>query len=136
MSVIVLGVYLLTSAGSFTNPCLRCLKYLLFESIHIIFYFIFRDNNWFNAGEDKLCFKKIEARGPYEVGQAYTLRVRAVNAAGAGPWSIESDQVICKYKSLKPKVSFKGFASKEAVNFKAGETMMFEADIEGKKKSH
>ena len=59
--------------------------------------------------------------------------MRAVNAAGAGPWSIESDQVICKYKSLKPKVSFKGFASKEAVNFKAGETMMFEADIEGKK---
>ena len=80
-----------------------------------------------------MCFKKIEARGPYEVGQSYTLRVRAVNAAGAGPWSIESDQVICKYKSLKPKVSFKGFASKEAVNFKAGETMMFEADIEGKK---
>ena len=80
-----------------------------------------------------MCFNKIEARGPYEVGQSYTLRVRALNAAGAGPWSIESDQVICKYKSLKPKVSFKGFASKEAVNFKAGETMMFEADIEGKK---
>ena len=90
-----------------------------------------RDNNWFRAGEDKLLLNRIEARGTYEVGQPYALRVRAVNAAGPGPWSIESDQLLCKYAHLKPKVSFRGFASKEIVNFKAGDTLFVEADIEG-----
>merc|ERR1719331_2207594 len=39
-----------------------------------------------------------------ELGHGYAVRVRARNAAGPGHWSIESDQVVCRYKSLAPKV--------------------------------
>ena len=68
---------------------------------------LWRDTNWFRAGEDKLLLNRLEARAHYEVGQSYAIRVRAVNAAGCGPWSIESDQLTCRYKALKPKVTFK-----------------------------
>ena len=95
---------------------------------------LWRDNNWFRVGEDKLCLNRLEARGSYEVGQSYAIRVRALNAAGPGPWGLESDQLVCKYKALKPKVSFKEYASKEVVSFKAGDSMMVEAEIEGTKK--
>ncbi len=72
---------------------------------------------------------RAEARGFFEVGQSYAVRVRAVNAAGAGPWSLDSDQLMCRYKSLKPKVTFKGVAAKEVVTFKAGESMSFEVSV-------
>jgi len=97
---------------------------------------LWRDNNWFRVGEDKLCLNRLEARGSYEVGQSYAIRVRALNAAGPGPWGLESDQLVCKYKALKPKVSFKEYASKEVVSFKAGDSMMVEAEIEGEPPAH
>ena len=70
------------------------------------------------------------------VGQHYAIRVRALNAAGAGPWSLESDQLNCKYSRLRPKVSFKDVATKEVVTFKAGESMAFEVDIQGEPPAH
>ena len=70
------------------------------------------------------------------VGQHYAIRVRACNAAGAGPWSLESDQLNCKYSRLRPKVSFKDVATKEVVTFKAGESMAFEVDIQGEPPAH
>ena len=97
---------------------------------------LWRENNWFRVGEDKLLLNRLEARGPYEVGQHYAIRVRAINAAGAGPWSIDSDELVCKYKALKPKVTFKGVAAKEVVTFKAGETLAFEVAIEGEPPAH
>ena len=30
--------------------------------------------------------------------------MRARNAAGFGPWSLESEPVVCKFKALKPRV--------------------------------
>ena len=33
-----------------------------------------------------------------ELGQSYAVRVRARNAAGWSPWSIESEQLVCKHK--------------------------------------
>lgn len=97
---------------------------------------LWRENNWFKVGEDRLLLNRLEARGPYEVGHHYAIRVRAINAAGAGPWSIDSDELICKYKALKPKVTFRGVAAKEVVTFKAGETLAFEVDIEGEPPAH
>ena len=68
---------------------------------------VYRENNWFSVGHDRLKLCRLECRGSYEVGQHYVIRVRAVNAAGHGPWSIESDQMVCKYKALKPKITFR-----------------------------
>jgi len=61
-----------------------------------------------------------------ELGQAYSVRVRGKNAAGCGPWSIETDQLTCKHKALKPKVKLQG--NKE-VTVKEGETFTLVADI-------
>jgi len=97
---------------------------------------LWRANDWFECGSDKLCMNRLEARGQFEVGQHYAIRVRALNAAGAGPWSLESDQLNCKYSRLRPKVSFKDVATKEVVTFKAGESMAFEVDIQGEPPAH
>ena len=37
-----------------------------------------------------------------ELGQSYAVRVRARNAAGWSPWSIESEQLVCKHKVRSP----------------------------------
>merc|ERR1719472_673800 len=61
-----------------------------------------------------------------ELGHGYAVRVRARNAAGPGHWSIESDQVVCRYKSLAPKVKLncpKELALKET------DTLIVEADV-------
>ena len=42
---------------------------------------------------------------------------------------MDSEQCVCRHKSLKPKVAIKA-ESKEAT-FKAGETMVFWADVKG-----
>ena len=39
-----------------------------------------------------------------EVKMNYAARVRAINAAGPGPWSIDSEQLTPKHSSLKPKI--------------------------------
>ena len=82
---------------------------------------------------ERLCFNSFFF---LSVGQHYAIRVRALNAAGAGPWSLESDQLNCKYSRLRPKVSFKDVATKEVVTFKAGESMAFEVDIQGEPPAH
>ena len=45
--------------------------------------------------------------GGAELGKAYTVRVRAVNAAGPGPWSIESDQLVSNFDNQKLWQQFK-----------------------------
>ena len=86
-----------------------------------------KDMGWFKAGEVKMQYERGLVEG-VELGQAYAVRVRARNAAGFGPWSIESDQLVCKHKALKPKVSIK--AAKE-VTVKEGDTITLIADIQG-----
>merc|ERR1719166_82282 len=61
-----------------------------------------------------------------ELGQSYAVRVRAKNAAGWSPWSIESEQLVCKHKALKPKVKIEG--GKELV-YREGETATIFADV-------
>ena len=61
--------------------------------------------------------------GGMEVGQAYAARVRAVNAAGPGPWSLDSDQMVARYKALKPKIVFN--KTEKEFTFKVGDTMSF-----------
>ena len=45
---------------------------------------------------------------PVELGQGYAVRVRALNAAGASGWSMDSEQIVVRHKALKPKITFDG----------------------------
>ena len=67
--------------------------------------------------------------GGVEVGQAYAVRVRAVNAAGPGPWSLDSDQMVARHKALKPKIVFN--TQEKEFTFKVGDTMSFAVDVVG-----
>ncbi|XP_059095455.1 twitchin-like [Tigriopus californicus] len=62
-----------------------------------------KDNNYFPADEIKMQMERGDIKG-LETNQVYAARVRAVNAAGPGPWSMDSDELIPKHKSLKPKI--------------------------------
>ena len=85
-----------------------------------------KDLGWFKAGEVKMAMEHGVVEGGIELGHGYAVRVRARNAAGPGHWSIESDQVVCRYKSLAPKVKLncpKELALKET------DTLIVEADV-------
>jgi len=86
---------------------------------------LWKDAMWFRAGEVKMQAERGIVEG-MELGQSYAVRVRSKNAAGCGPWSIETDQLTCKHKALKPKVKIQ--ANKE-VTIKEGETFTLVADI-------
>jgi len=86
---------------------------------------VYREPAWFKAGEVKLAMERGVVEG-VELGQSYAVRVRAKNAAGWGPWSIESEQLVCKHKALKPKVKIAG--GKELV-YREGETATIFAEI-------
>ena len=58
---------------------------------------IWREPAWFKAGEVRMQMERGVVEG-VELGQSYAVRVRAKNAAGWGPWSIESEQLVCKHK--------------------------------------
>ena len=58
---------------------------------------IWRDPAWFKAGEVRMQMERGVVEG-VELGQSYSVRVRAKNAAGWSPWSIESEQLHCKHK--------------------------------------
>lgn len=86
---------------------------------------LWKDAMWFRAGEVRNQMEHGIVEG-MELGQSYAVRVRAKNAGGCGPWSIETDQLTCKHKALKPKVKIQG--NKE-VTVKEGETFTVVADI-------
>jgi len=86
---------------------------------------LWKDPNWFKAGEVKMQLEHGLVEG-VDLGTGYSIRVRAKNAAGFGPWSIESEQVVCKFKALKPKVKING--PKEIVA-NEDETVTVYADI-------
>jgi hypothetical protein len=86
---------------------------------------LWKDPNWFRAGEVKMQMEHGLVEG-VDLGSGYAIRVRAKNAAGNSPWSIESDQVVCKYKALKPKVKING--PKELI-LKENETVTVFADV-------
>ena len=87
-----------------------------------------KDNVYFLAGEQRHNLEFGEAGG-VEVGQAYAVRIRAVNAAGPGPWSLDSDQMVARYKALKPKIVFN--KTEKEFTFKVGDTMSFSVDVIG-----
>jgi len=89
---------------------------------------LWKDNAYFLAGEIKYNLEFGEAMG-VELDQGYAVRVRAINAAGPGPWSLDSEQIICRHKALKPKVTIK--SEHKEVTLKAGDTMTFWADVKG-----
>ncbi len=80
----------------------------------------------FRSGEIRHQLEFGEAGGA-ELGKAYTVRVRALNVAGPGPWSVESDQLVCRHKALKPKVTFRG---PKEITLKAGEALSLAVDIQ------
>jgi len=88
---------------------------------------LWREPHWFKAGEVKHQMENGVVEG-VELGQGYAVRVRSKNAAGAGPWSLESDQVVCKHKALKPKVKILG--AKE-MKLNEGETLTVQAEVPG-----
>ena len=87
-----------------------------------------KDNIYFLAGEQRHNLEFGEAGG-VEVGQAYAVRVRAVNAAGPGPWSLDSDQMVARHKALKPKIVFN--TQEKEFTFKVGDTLSFAVDVVG-----
>lgn len=86
---------------------------------------LWKDSVWIRCGEVRHQLEFGEATG-MELGKAYTVRVRALNAAGPGPWSVETDQLVCRHKALKPKVNFR--EAKE-ITLKSGETLSLGVDI-------
>jgi len=86
---------------------------------------LLREPNWFKAGEVKVDMDHGLVEG-IELGSTYAVRVRAKNAAGFGPWSIESEQVTCKHKNLAPKVKI--LEAKE-FTINEGETVTLIAEI-------
>lgn len=88
---------------------------------------LWREPAWFKAGEVKHQLENGVVEG-IELGQGYAIRVRAKNAAGVGPWSLESDQVVCKYKALKPKVKILG---PRELSLTEGDTLALLAEIPG-----
>jgi len=86
---------------------------------------LLKEPNWFKAGEVKVDMDHGHVEG-IELGSTYAVRVRAKNAAGFGPWSIESDQVVCKHKNLAPKVKI--LEEKEFI-VKEGETVTLFAEV-------
>lgn len=88
---------------------------------------LWRDMSWFRAGEVRMQFERGVVEG-VELGSSYTVRVRARNAAGFGPWSIESDQLTCKFKNLPPKVTL---AAEKEITVNEHETFTIFADIQG-----
>ena len=86
-----------------------------------------KEMGWFKAGEVKMQYERGLVEG-IELGQGYAVRIRSKNAAGFGPWSIESDQLVCKHKALKPKVKIDG---PKEMTVKEGETLTLFAEVEG-----
>lgn len=63
-----------------------------------------------------------------ELGKSYNFRVRALNAAGPGEPGPESQEYICKYKKLKPKINRK---SLQDITVLVDEPIKFDVDIQG-----
>ena len=81
---------------------------------------------WFKAGEVRMQMERGIVEG-VELGLSYAVRVRAKNAAGCGHWSIESDQLVCRHRALKPRVKIEA-GGRELV-LKEGDTLTVFADI-------
>ena len=88
---------------------------------------LWRDMQWFKAGEVRMQFERGVVEG-IELGSSYTVRVRARNEAGFGPWSLESDQLTCKFKNLPPKVTLE---AEKDITVNEHETFTIFADIQG-----
>lgn len=87
---------------------------------------LWKDPIWFKAGEVRMQIERGLVEG-VELGQSYAVRVRARNAAGFGHWSIESDQLVCRHRALKPRVKFE-ISGRELV-LKEGDTLTVFAEI-------
>jgi hypothetical protein len=81
---------------------------------------------WLKAGEVRMQMERGHIEG-VELGQSYAVRVRARNAAGFGHWSIESDQLVCRHRALKPRVKIE--AGGHELVLKEGDTLTVFADI-------
>ena len=87
---------------------------------------LWKDPMWFKAGEVRMQMERGIVEG-VELGLSYAVRVRAKNAAGCGHWSIESDQLVCRHRALKPRVKIEA-GGRELV-LKEGDTLTVFADI-------
>jgi len=88
---------------------------------------LWKDINYFRAGEVKMQYERGIAEG-IELGQGYAVRIRARNAAGFGPWSLDSDQFVCKHKALKPRVKLE---AEREMTIVEGQTLTVFASVEG-----
>ena len=61
----------------------------------------------------------------------YAARVRAVNAAGAGPWSLDSEKLVARHKALKPKIRFPDLGEAKELVLKEGSKMRLVVQVEG-----
>ena len=65
------------------------------------------------------------------VTAGYAARVRAVNAAGPGPWSLDSEKLVARHKALKPKMRFPDLGEERELVVKEGEKMRIIVQVEG-----
>jgi len=86
-----------------------------------------RDTTWFKAGEVRMQFERGVVEG-IDLGSSYAVRIRAKNDAGFGPWSLESDILVCKFKNLPPKVIIDG---EKDITVKEHETFTIFAEVQG-----
>ena len=61
----------------------------------------------------------------------YAARVRAVNAAGAGPWSLDSEKLVAKHKALKPKFHFPDLGDSRELVVREGSKLRLVVQVEG-----
>ena len=61
----------------------------------------------------------------------YAARVRAVNAAGTGPWSLDSEKLVARHKALKPKIRFPDLGDARELVVREGEKMRLVVQVEG-----
>jgi predicted phage tail protein len=85
------------------------------------------DDLWLKCAEIKPRME-FGAASDVELGKSYVFRIKAVNAAGAGPPGPESDTFVCRYKKLKPKIDRKSFRE---MTVSVGDVIDFSVPIHG-----
>ncbi len=88
-----------------------------------------KEQVFFSAGSVQMRLQKGEVTG-VEEGMSYAVRVRAVNAAGPGTWSMESDRLVARSRFMVPKVEIED--NNKSVVLRGGESTVIRCTVESR----
>jgi len=93
-----------------------------------------RDASFKMAAEIHESVAKAEITDGIEAGQTYAGRVRALNAAGSGPWSLETERLLAEPAAAAPKLFLQTPEGKKIskIRLKEGESLRLKAKIEAR----